>query len=63
MTVRRQLTIFYSVAAATFLLLSLGGILACRSVAQNQALADAEQTTSRIANFIVSPLLPGALTP
>ena len=63
MTVRRQLTIFYSVAAATFLLLSVGAIFACRSVAQNEAFADAAQSTSRIANFVVSPLLPGALTP
>ncbi len=63
MTVRRQLTIFYAVAAATFVMLSVGAVFACRIVAQKEAFEDAEQTTARIANFVVSPLLPDALTP
>ena len=63
MTVRRQLTIFYSVAAATFLMLSVGAVFACRMVAQKEAFEDAENTTARIADFVVSPLLPDALTP
>ncbi len=61
-TVRRQLTIFYGVAAVTLIVLSVGGVLACRSVAQKQAFRDAERQTNRIAEFVVGPLLPAGLT-
>ncbi len=60
---RWQLVIFCGFAAVTFLVLSVGAVFACRSVARGQALADAEQTTSKLADYVVGPLLTAAERP
>lgn len=58
--VRRQLTVFYTVAATTLLVLGAGAFLASRNVAREQALDDAERQTTRLARNVVAPLLgPG----
>ncbi|MET3807099.1 signal transduction histidine kinase [Nakamurella sp. UYEF19] len=59
-TVRRQLLIFFTVAAVTLCVLGFGAIVASRSVAQHQAFGDAERMTSRLADYVVAPLLPMA---
>jgi signal transduction histidine kinase len=58
--VRRQLSLFYAVAALALILVSVGAVLASRSVAREQALKDAERTTARLADRI-EPLLADAL--
>jgi two-component system NarL family sensor kinase len=63
MTVRRQLLIFYSVAAVTMCVLAGGAFLASKYVARNQAFKEAEAMTSRLADYVVAPLLPLAFDP
>ena len=58
--VRRQLSLFYAVAALALIVVSIGAVIASRSVAREQALKDAERTTARLANRI-GPLLSDAL--
>lgn len=58
--VRRQLSLFYAVAALALVVVSIGAVVASRSVARQQALKDAERTTSRLADLI-GPLLADAL--
>jgi two-component system NarL family sensor kinase len=58
--VRRQLWLFYAVAAVVLIVVAVGALIASRSVAREQALKDAERTTSRLADRI-GPLLVGAL--
>ncbi|MEO5834599.1 MAG: ATP-binding protein [Nakamurella sp.] len=51
---------FYSVAAATLLVLGAGAFLASRNVARDQVLDDAERQTIRLAKNVIAPLLaPG----
>ncbi|QNK79691.1 sensor histidine kinase [Nakamurella sp. PAMC28650] len=61
-SVRRQLGIFCGVAAVALILVSVAAVTASRSLARSQALKDAERTTTRLADLVISPLLPGALT-
>jgi len=59
--VRRELTLIYGVAAVALIVVSIGALLASRSVARAQALRDAERTTVRLADLVVGPNLEGAL--
>ena len=59
--VRRELTLIYGVAAVALIVVSIGALLASRSVARAQALRDAERTTVRLADLVVGPNLAGAL--
>ncbi len=61
-SVRRQLAFFYGVALLVVLVIGFGAVLASRSVAQGQALRDAERMTSRMANLVVGPDLIAALS-
>ena len=56
-----QLRLFYAVAALALIVVSIGAVVASRSVARQQALKDAERTTVRLADRI-GPLLDKALT-
>ena len=46
--VRRELAIFYGAAALALIVVSIGAVVASRSVARSQALTDAERMTSRL---------------
>ncbi len=59
--VRRELAIFYGVAAIALIVVSIGAVIASRTVTKEQALKDAERTTSRLANLAIGPLLKAAL--
>ena len=59
--VRRELTLIYGVAAVALIVVSIGALLASRSVARAQALRDAERMTVRLADLVVGPLLEGAI--
>jgi len=59
--VRRELTLIYGVAAVALIVVSIGALLASRSVARAQALRDAERMTVRLADLVVGPNLEGAL--
>lgn len=59
--IRRQLTVFYGVAAIVLLAVATGAFFASRSVARTQALQDAERMAERLAKVVVAPLLPGVL--
>ncbi len=59
--VRRQFWIFCGVAAIALIAISVAAVTASRSLARNQALRDAERTTTRLAELVIAPLLPGAL--
>ena len=59
--VRRELLVFYTAAALALLVVGFGAVIASRSVARSEALADAERQTSRMANLVVGPLLHAAL--
>ncbi len=55
-----QLRLFYAVAALALIVVSVGAVVASRSVARQQALKDAERTTVRLADRI-GPLLDKAM--
>ncbi len=59
--VKRQLTIFYTVAVAAVLVLGAGAFVASRNVARGQALDEALRMTERLSALIVTPLLRPAL--
>jgi signal transduction histidine kinase len=59
--VGHQLSLFYAVAALALIVVSIGAVVASRSVARQQALQDAERTTVRLADRI-GPLLDKALS-
>lgn len=59
--VRRRLTAFVGTAVIVLVVIGLGAVVVARSVAQNDALNDAENTTSRLAALVVAPLLTEAL--
>ena len=54
--VRRELVFFYGMAVLALIAVSIIAVVASRSVARTQALHDAERTTERLANLVVSPL-------
>lgn len=60
---RRQLLISCGVAVVVLVVVSVGAVFACRTVARNQAFADAERMTSRLGDYVVGPLLSAALVP
>jgi signal transduction histidine kinase len=59
--VRRELAIFYGAAALALIVVSIGAVVASRSVARSQALSDAEHMTSRLGSLVVSPILGDSL--
>jgi len=59
--VRRELLGFYTAAGLALLVVGFGAVIASRSVARSEALADAERQTARMANLVVGPLLHDAL--
>ncbi len=56
--VGRQLSLFYTVAALALIAVSIGAVVASRSVARTEALKGAERTTARLADLL-GPLLVG----
>ena len=58
---RRELTLVVFFGVVTMLLVAVGAIFASRSVAQRQALDEAERSTQRMASVVMVPLLPGYL--
>jgi signal transduction histidine kinase len=54
---RRELTVMVGVAVAVLVLVGASAGFATRSVAQRQALGDAERSTRRLADLVVAPLL------
>ncbi len=61
-TVGRQLWVFCAVAVLALVLVSVAAVVASRLLARGQALKDAERTTTRLADLVIAPLLPGALS-
>jgi two-component system NarL family sensor kinase len=59
--VRRELAIFYGAAAVALIVVSIGAVVASKSVAKSQALADAERMTSRLGTLVVGPILGDAM--
>jgi two-component system, NarL family, sensor kinase len=59
--VRRELAIFYGAAAVALIVVSIGAVVASKSVAKSQALADAERMASRLGSLVVAPILADAL--
>jgi two-component system NarL family sensor kinase len=59
---RRELTLTVGFAVLVLVLVGLSAGFATRSVAQRQALNDAERTTRRLADLVVAPLLGGFLS-
>ena len=59
--VRRRLWAFVGVATLMLIAIGFGTVVVARQVARQTALQDAEQTTQRLAKFVVTPLLPGAV--
>jgi two-component system, NarL family, sensor kinase len=59
--VRRTLVAFVGVAVLVLLLISVAVILVARTVAQQEALRDAENTTVRLGKLVIAPLLGDAL--
>ncbi len=59
--VRRELAIFYGAAAVALIVVSIGAVVASKSVAKSQALADAERMAGRLGSLVVSPILGDAL--
>jgi two-component system, NarL family, sensor kinase len=59
--VRRTLVAFVGVAVLVLLLISVAVILVARTVAQQEALRDAENTTVRLGRLVIAPLLGDAL--
>ncbi len=59
--VRRQLTVFYTVAATTVVVLAVGAIASSRAVARDAALDESERRTVRLAELVVAPLLEPSL--
>jgi two-component system NarL family sensor kinase len=59
--VRRELMLLYGAAAIALLMVAFGAVVATRSVARNNALADAERQTGRLADLVIGPHLVGAL--
>jgi len=59
--VGRQQSLFYTLAALALIVVSVGAVVASRSVARAQALKDAERTTSRLADLL-GPLLVGVVS-
>ncbi len=55
------MSLFYAVAALALIVVSIGAVVASRSVAREQALKDAERTTARLADRI-GPLMVDVLT-
>ncbi|MDT7711163.1 MAG: two-component system, NarL family, sensor kinase [Pseudonocardiales bacterium] len=60
--VRRRLLAFVGMAVVVLLVIGLGTIVIAREVAQQEALRDAERTTTRLASLVVEPLLVDALS-
>ena len=56
---RRELALMVGFAVLVLVLVGVGAGFATRSVAQRQALDDAERSTRRLADVLVAPLLPG----
>ena len=59
--VRRELLLFYGAAALALIVVSIGAVVASKSVARSQALQDAQRMTVRLGNLVVAPLLADAL--
>jgi len=59
--VRRELLLFYGAAALALIVVSIGAVVASKSVARSQALQDAQRMTVRLGNLVVAPLLDDAL--
>jgi signal transduction histidine kinase len=55
------LAIFYGAAAVALIVVSIGAVVASKSVAKSQALADAERMTSRLGTLVVGPILGDAM--
>jgi signal transduction histidine kinase len=53
---------FVGVATLMLVAIGFGTVVVARQVARQTALQDAEQTTQRLARFVVAPLLPGAVS-
>jgi two-component system NarL family sensor kinase len=60
-SVANRLRIFWGVALVVLLLIAAGAVLASRALARDQALADAERMTTRLAQFVMTPLLKDVL--
>jgi len=58
---RRELTLIVSFAVLVLILVGAGAGVASRSVARQEALADAERSTRRLADLVVAPVLPAFL--
>ena len=58
---RRELALIVGFAVLVLVLVGAGAGVASRSVAQHQALADAERSTGRLAELVAGPLLPDFL--
>ncbi|WP_375431262.1 sensor histidine kinase [uncultured Friedmanniella sp.] len=56
---RRELVLIVGFAVATMAIVGVGAAFATRSVAQHQALNEAERSTKRLASNVVGPLLAG----
>jgi len=50
------------VAVLVLVVIALATVVVARRVAQHEALHDAERTTTRLAHFVVAPLLGGVLS-
>ncbi len=59
--VRRELLLFYGAAALALIVVSIGAVVASKSVARSQALQDAQRMTVRLGTLVVGPLLADAL--
>jgi two-component system, NarL family, sensor kinase len=59
--IHRELLVFVGGAVLALLLVSLGTVLIITQVARSFAVTNAEQTTARLADLVVGPLLDGVL--
>jgi hypothetical protein len=53
---------FVGVAVLVLVVIAVATVVVARRVAQHEALRDAERTTTRLANFVVAPLIGGILS-